>query len=210
MPTMSRLLILPLLAPFLLGCATLESDYAKPDLTPATTFDPRTIPSIKVNAPYSTGSVDPANLTRADDAAVARFAPDSAALAAIDLHLYPADFNGNHRYDGFDVTVATLDANSKPIKKSGSLIIEVYRFNPDVISTLGGKLLVWSIPESELLPTWESDRYHFHLSWWRVKPRDPNLYVVMVATFVSRDGTTFSQTKAPVSVFQPRYEKAGK
>lgn len=190
----------------LLGCATLEGDYAKSDLTERPSFAP-VHASVKAGSvSYFTGSVNPADLPRAEDLVIARFGPGPETLDSIDLHLAPADFNGNRRYDGFDVTLTPLDAQYRSVKSPGGLILEIYRFNPDTLDSLGEKLLVWKIPESELLAAWDRNCYHFHLTWWQTKPRQENFYVVMVATFVSHEGRTSTQTKAPVLISQSRYE----
>ena len=185
-----------------LSCQRFQSDYVKVDLTPRTTF----VPLAGTWQDYFTGTVEPAELKRADDMTVTRFNPQAELLTTLDVQYEPVDFDGNHRWDGFDVLVTPVDAAGNALRKPGGLIMELYEFDPETLSSLGKKLLVWRIPEARLLPTWEGERYHFRLAWWQSKPRRESFYVVLVATFVEHDGTVHTRTRAPVSLAQPRYE----
>ena len=200
----ARLLLLHGVLVFLsiLGCKRFQSDYVKVDLTPRATFAP-------VSAGlrgYDTSDVRPDRLPVADEITLAGFDADAEPVVGIDVQWQAADFDGNRRWDGFDVTVMPLNAQSGSVRKPGGLIMELYRFDPKTLSSLGEKLLVWRIPEKSLLPTWESNRYHFRLGWWQNKPRRKSFYVVLVTTFVEHDDTVHTKTRAPLLITQSRYE----
>lgn len=184
------------------GCKRFQSDYVKIDLTPRATFAP-----VSSNLrSYDTSDILRDQLPVADEITIAGFDADTEPLAGLDVQWTTADFDGNRRWDGFDVTVMPLNARGESVRKPGGLIMELYRFDPKTLSSLGEKLLVWRIPEKSLLPTWESNRYHFRLSWWQNKPRRDNFYVVMVTTFVQHDGTVHTKTRSPLLITQSRYE----
>ncbi len=209
------LFLLPLLL-FLSGCRTLQSDYAPLDTQPKPTFAPVDAKPAAAFAPrhadaspddWFTGPPSIADLAPADDLTVARFDPDDRPLHDVDLQCRPGDFTGDRRFDGFVVSLTPHDDLHHPLKHPGGVILELYRFDPDSLSSLGDRLLVWQIPEDQLLPTWDRHAYRFHLTWWKTPPPGDNVYVVMVFTFLSHEGQTFTHTRAPLLISQPRYNK---
>lgn len=174
------------------GCSTFQGDYAKQDLSPRRTFQP-TVGSA------ATTLEGPAPLAGSTTS-------DTDAVGSVQLQWEPADFDGNRRWDGFDVHFTPLSALGQPLRRPGRLLLVLHRFDPETVTRLGVRLLTWDIPAEDLDRTWDQGSYHFRLAWWQNKPSGED-YVVLTAAFQERPGEpVFTRTRAPVSIIQPRYE----